>query len=161
MAQLASSIPSLPLRVLTPSPTVLPDRIQRTLSHQPIVFRPTDTSCFHETPGGLVRLSKVLLLSLHESHLPLARLRLPQVSSSKTRQREQWFVRTFTVHNCQFRIVQVSLIADATVVRCGELSLTGGCLSKSRSCCRLRALGCNPGVPWARWCRSTEPRSSP
>src|SRR5712692_177596 len=88
MAYVEWLIPSLPLRVLTPSPAVLPDRIQRTLSHQPIVFRPTDTSCFHEIPGGLVRLSKVLLLSLHELHLPLARLKLPQVSSSKTRQRE-------------------------------------------------------------------------
>ncbi len=88
MAYVEWLIPSLPLRVLTPSPAVLPDRIQRTLSHQPIVFRPTDTSCFHEIPRGLVRLSKVLLLSLHESHLPLARLELRQVSYSPRRLHE-------------------------------------------------------------------------
>src|SRR5205823_5940005 len=61
-----------------------------------------------------------------------------------------WFVRTFTIHNCQPRFAHVSRIADSPTNRARELSFTGGCFSNSRSCCRLRLDGGRPGVPYTR-----------
>ena len=106
--QLEWSIPSLPLRVLTLNPAALPDHIQRRLSRRPIAFRPTDTSCFRETPTGLAHSSKVLPLSLPELHLPSARSELHQLSCQRKRlhehgSRERSPSTTANGVSCRFR----------------------------------------------------------